>query len=229
MPLSGLVAGVDGCRSGWAVVVWGSTIEAMVVERLDDLVADVASGRLDALGLDMPLGLPLAGPRLADREARILLGPRRSSMFPTPTAACLEGIDYADANRRGRATDGRGISKQAYNLFPRIREARDAIDPDLQPRVSEVHPETSFAVMAGAPMAHPKRTEAGRRERVSALESHVGPIAALLDTGVRGARFDDLADAAAAAWTARRIATGTARFLGDDGRDDRGFHLTIAV
>ena len=41
---------------------------------------------------------------------------------------------------------GRGISAQAFNLVPKIRELRDALAPDdfapdARPRAVEVHPE----------------------------------------------------------------------------------------
>jgi len=45
-----------------------------------------------------------------------------------------------------------------------------------------------------------------------------------------GARPDDMLDACAAAWTARRMARGTAVVLGDlDARDALGFRLTITA
>ena len=39
----------------------------------------------------------------------------------------------------------------------------------------------------------------------------------------------DVLDAFAAAWTARRIATDTAWWFGDDERDVRGLRMTVAV
>jgi len=93
-----------------------------------------------------------------------------------------------------------------------------------------VHPETSFAVLRGAPCVFSKRTPEGRVERIDALRDAFPRIDALLAAAPRGARPDDMLDACAAAWTARRMARGTAVVLGDlDARDALGFRLTITA
>jgi predicted RNase H-like nuclease len=79
-----MVAGIDGCAGGWVVV----TVEAdggasRSINRVDDLsgiVADLDSGRLGAVAIDIPIGLPDEGSRRCDLEARKLIGPRRSSV-----------------------------------------------------------------------------------------------------------------------------------------------------
>jgi predicted RNase H-like nuclease len=228
------VAGVDGCRNGWVVVTTGldrgapGTVE--VVTEIEPVVARVRRGELAALGIDMPIGLPADGVRLADVEARALLGPRRSSLFPTPPAAVLEARDYADALVRCRAATGRGLSRQAFNLVPKMREVAAALDASLQPAVAEVHPETSFCVLAGAPCAHPKRTAEGVAERAARLRPCFANLDAALANRPTRAKADDVLDAFAAAWTARRMASGMATWLGDAGaRDPRGYRLTIAA
>ena len=79
-------------------------------------------------------------------------------------------------------------------------------------------PELSLAVLAGAPMAHPKTTPAGRAERIHALARVFGPeeIERHLVRPPRGARTDDVLDAFAGAWTARRRASGLHIRLGGD-------------
>ena len=74
-------------------------------------------------------------------------------------------------------------------------------------RVVEVHPELSFARLAGAPLPDRKRTPVGveRRRRLLAGAGIVLPG----EPG-RGVAEDDLLDAAAAAWTASRVAPGEA-------------------
>lgn len=76
--------------------------------------------------------------------------------------------------------------------------------------VIEVHPEVCFATLAGHPLAHPKRSWAGAEERRRLLAS--AGILVLAETGVAGERagVDDVLDAAAASWTARRHAEGSA-------------------
>jgi predicted RNase H-like nuclease len=119
---------------------------------------------------------------------------------------------------------------QSYNLLPKMREVAAVVTPDLQPALSEVHPETSFSALGGGPCLHSKRTPAGRSERIRRLRPHFAGVDDALAAPRRGATADDVLDAFAAAWTARRIACGIAEWLGDpDARDARGLRLTIAV
>lgn len=221
------VLGVDGCRDGWVAV----TLRADRV--LDVSTHPTAGAVLDAavatgatvVGIDVPIELPTDGSRPGDAEARRILGPRSSSLFPTPVEAVLDAVDYDDARARSRAATGKALSRQAWNLVPRIREVRVALAgagrADLV--VREVHPETSFAVMAGRPLTTTKKTAAGIAARLVLLDTAMSGLAeatARLGPGEPGGPrpgIDDVVDAAAAAWTARRIAAGTALRLGDGG------------
>ena len=127
----------------------------------------------------------------------MLLGPRRSSLFATPAVSVVDAPSYEEANRRARALDGKGLSVQAYGLFPRIRQVRAQLDPALVPAVAEVHPETSFAVLAGRPLAHPKRRAEGRAERLAALDGVFGDVGPLVEDHPRGAAADDVLDSLA--------------------------------
>jgi predicted RNase H-like nuclease len=74
----------------------------------------------------------------------------------------------------------------------------------------EVHPEVSFREMAGAPLEHAKRSWNGQMERRRLLAG--GGIELPDDLGSLGpVPPDDVLDAAAAAWSANRIADGVAR------------------
>ncbi len=200
--------GIDGCRAGWAAAsLRGGRLEVRVVPALTALPLEP----LDWAAIDIPIGLPEAGPRECDRLARLRLGPRRSSVFSAPVRACLEAASYREALERHRAADGRGLSKQAYNLLPKIREA-DAWAGSAPCQVLEVHPEASFAAMHGRPLQESKRSRAGRdlRRRL------------LIDCGpgwepapLAGAAEDDVLDALAALWSARRLAAGEAETLGE--------------
>jgi predicted RNase H-like nuclease len=76
-------------------------------------------------------------------------------------------------------------------------------------RLYEVHPELSFAAMAGAPLKDTKHALAGLaiRRRLLAGEGIALPPEAT------GAAEGDLLDAAAVAWSARRIAADKATVL----------------
>jgi hypothetical protein len=95
-----VLAGVDACRAGWVVALAGGTGSGGGA--FDDVEVQVVATFAEVLGLgaatvavDIPIGLPDAGPRVCDVAARRLLGPRRSSVFPAPVRAAL------DAHRRG--------------------------------------------------------------------------------------------------------------------------------
>ena len=72
------VTGVDGCRDGWVGVDLdgGGSVTVRAAASLDERLAGTAAQQV--VGIDMPLGLLASGWRAADREARALLGPRRS-------------------------------------------------------------------------------------------------------------------------------------------------------
>jgi hypothetical protein len=74
------------------------------------------------------------------------------------------------------------------------------------------YPELSFRSMGGRPLAHPKKTWAGVMMRRRLLES--AGVCPPDEPGVAvDMPPDDVADAAVAAWSAHRIALGTARAL----------------
>ena len=105
-----MVAGVDGCRAGWVLAAvprdGRGPSQVLVVPDLAYVVAELEAGRLDAVAVDIPIGLPIRGPRAADVLARARLGPRRNSVFPAPARAVLGATDYADACARSRAVCG---------------------------------------------------------------------------------------------------------------------------
>jgi len=205
------VAGVDGCRRGWVVATdYGAVSVAATI-------ADVLALDVDVVAIDMPIGLPDAGQRACDVAARRELGARRASVFATPVRACLAATSYDEALARHRATDGRGLSRQAFNLLGKIREL-DAVGPE--PRLHEAHPELAFARLLGHVPRHSKRTADGRAERLAALELDAPPACP-------GAAVDDVLDALALVHTARRIARGTAVELGDGARDRRGIRMAV--
>ncbi len=91
-----------------------------------------------------------------------------------------------------------------------------------------MHPELSFAVLAGAPMASNKRTVDGRSQRVAALATAFGDLSRLLGDPPAGARADDVLDAIVGVWTARRYVARTHRRLGGE-LDERGLRMEIVA
>lgn len=197
--------GIDACPGGWVGVVLGSegVREAVHGATLDTVAAHVPDAT--AFGVDIPIGLPVAGPRAADDAARRFLGPRRSSVFATPVLPALRAPTHAEASALSRHLTGRGVSYQAYALAPKILEA-DRWVSGIDVPVWEVHPEVSFAVLLGHPARASKKTWSGLRERLDALERAGVVLGALPGAGRAGP--DDVVDAAAAAWSTARLLRG---------------------
>ncbi|MEQ6900691.1 DUF429 domain-containing protein [Nocardioides sp. YIM 152588] len=220
------VLGVDACRKGWVGVsddgrgYFGVTIAAL-------LAAADREGPVSVVGIDIPIGLPTAGARVADRVARALVGARSSSVFTTPVRDALLAPTHREATAINVAVTGKGISQQAYALRHKILDV-DGWLPAAGRPVLEVHPEVSFATAAGGPLRHPKSTWAGGEERRAILAA-VG-LAPPSDLGRAGeyAGVDDVLDAAIAAWSARRYADGRA-ISHPDPPEDLGGGVAAAI
>jgi predicted RNase H-like nuclease len=210
------VLGIDACPAGWVGIALGPEgVRAYVEELIGDLVGAAAlDGPLDAVGVDIPIGLPDDGQRAADELATAAIGALRSAVFTTPVREALGAPDHASAVAISRSRAGFGISVQAYGLRHRIFEVEDWVRASALV-VCEVHPEVSFAAMAGAPLAVRKSTWAGVERRRELLAAEGIHLVGDLGLAGRAAKVDDVLDAAAAAWTARRIADGRARPLPD--------------
>jgi predicted RNase H-like nuclease len=245
------VTGIDGCAGGWVAVTLSFTGGPAVAPaavpatapRPDDLpslaCADVASSvavaaTLDGLplagvtGIDMPLGLLSADWRDADLLARRALGRRGVTVFAIPPRPVWECATYAEANRACRDLTGKGFSVQAWGLRRKIAEAdefrRRASSRTSLVQVYEVHPELSFAVLAGAPLSDSKHTRTGLATRRELLVR----VGITLPPKVAGVPENDLLDAAAVAWSARRIAVGQAAVLTSPAqRADDGAEIAI--
>jgi predicted RNase H-like nuclease len=204
-------------------------VDVRVVPSLGEVVSALQSARLAAAAIDIPIGLSGSGPRDCDRAARRLLGPRRSSVFPAPVRAVLDATSYSDACAISRAHCGKGVSKQLYNIVGKIREVDRLVSPHLQRQLFEACPELSFAVMSdGEPMLHNKRTAEGRAARVAALGTVLGDIASFVDAPPEGAASDDVFDALALAWTARRSLTDSCQRLGGE-LDETGLRMEVSA
>ena len=232
------IAGVDGCRGGWAVVLrelHSGRVELRVAGRLDDVLR--CPEQPGVVCVDIPIGLlDAAQPsgRVCDKQARAFLGePRGRSVFSAPVRTVLDATSYEDAVQRSRASSPHalGLSRQCWGIVPKIAEVDRLLNPGMQDRVVEVHPEVSFCAMNNdRPLIARKKDRRGVEERRDLLETAWGAdmhrvLAAPRDSVVA---VDDLLDAMAACWTAQRILTGAAATFPDEvARDSRGLRMEI--
>lgn len=225
------VAGVDGARGGWVAVVAeadGRPRELRFVEKFRDLLK---GGEFDLIAVDMPMGFPdLAqkGGRDCERAARAALPGKTSSVFSAPSRKALAARDYRDACARNG--NGIGLSKQAFNLFPKMRELDAVLRKHPACRIVEAHPELGFARLAGAPVLEKKKTPEGRKRRLALLGQHgMADIADWLDLLPRKlVAPDDVIDAAVVCLAALRIVAGKGVCLPARPATDR-FGIPMAI
>ena len=223
------IAGVDGCRGGWAVAVEDPETGARsfdLAPRWADLPAD-----LGLICVDMPIGLAEAGRRGCDGLARALLPRgRKSSVFPAPRRPMLAFERWSDANEWGKRQDGTGLTVQAWGLVAKIREldsgawARRPGAGARKPSRAGVQPDGRRRAPAGE--AHAGRP-AARRALLNAQD--FDDLDGWLGRYPRGqVQADDVLDACACLVTARRVARGQAIRLPEMPlRDARGLAMEI--
>jgi predicted RNase H-like nuclease len=203
------------------------------IAKLSDLFDSVA--RFESIAIDVPIGLLDAyevGGRECDRAVRTLLGEERGrSVFPAPVRCVLEVLNgpplpivekHQEACRRSRSSgpEAKGISRQAFNILSKIREVDDLLNarPELRLVMREIHPELCFYELAGGkPMTNGKTSRLGKEERRAALGRAFPDLDVIEKAGrTQGLHVEDILDAAAACWSAERLAVGLGRSLPED-------------
>ena len=201
-----IVVGVDQCKDGWVFIRLedGKFKSARFYRDFATGVADSSDAKV--IGVDIPIGYPDPTPerRSADTDARAMVGPRWRSVFWALPPILLDQPTWAAANQESkRLYDDRGVTKQSFALKPKIIQVAAVAAGDN--RVYEVHPEVSFVKLAGQHLKFSKKNWNGHNERRALLvDRDIAIPDYLRDVGTAGA--DDVLDAAAAAWSAHRIA-----------------------
>lgn len=232
------VVGVDGCPAGWIAAVQDLECGRFAFSIFENF-AGLLAAFPDALviAVDIPIGLnesAVPGGRQCDVEARKLLGRgKTSSVFSAPCRGVLDCSTYAEALRVNRSSSphGVGLSIQAYNITPKIREVDASMTPLIQKRVIEVHPEVCFrALNGGQAIIEGKKSVVGRkvRRRLLTRNGFSRPSRIIGEIPGKQASMDDIHDAMVACWTARRVFNGAAsRIPADPPLDARGLRMEI--
>ena len=226
--------GIDGCRAGW-VVAFQLADEPVIaiIKTLSELTPHLS--RETTVMIDMPIGLLNDDAnRRCDALARQRLRPHRSSsVFGVPPRAVTRTCDYAQANALSRELTGKGLSKQSFYLFPKIRELDDwLVNHERQGEWYECHPEVAFAQLnKGIALKASKKTEIGQAERISLLADLSGVDVALKrasqDYKRKDLMLDDCIDALVCLLTAERDQQQRIVIPAKPDKDDRG--LTMAI
>ena len=227
--------GIDGCGNGWLATIAPDldlTLAYCIFHpRLEVLLSQLPVERF--IIIDIPLGLTKESARRScDESARKFIGPRRHSVFSPPIRSASLVEDYQTANKINKQKTGAGISKQAWMINNKIKEARKAWDNGH--KLSEGHPECSFTRLKGEVLNHSKKSLLGFFERL-ALLSELGfkmiDLSKCLPSDIR-AQPDDLLDSLILCWSASKHILNEGTFLGTSdltSDDDKGIPMIIHV
>lgn len=213
-----LIIGIDGCKSGW-FSVWedqDENIQSSIFKSLNELKNFFKNENHLIIGIDMPVILSEVIPRQADQLARKLLSKKASSVFTAPTPEMLEQPNYEKASLVSKRLFGKSMSLQSWYLFPKIKDVQTMIHHENM-NIYEIHPELSFRAMNNEKVIlESKKTYEGLAIRNSLLAIHFKHF---IFEEIRNqyAKKDvmdnDILDALAVLWSAKRIQSNKASFL----------------
>ncbi|WP_022852747.1 DUF429 domain-containing protein [Thermodesulfatator atlanticus] len=166
----GILAGVDGCSKGWCVALGflRKATGAFTAEKILFCrdITEVFNLGAEVYAIDMPIGLPMEhkpGGRKCDRLARKLLGPRRASIFTPPPRKAFSFKSYEALSQSGIR-----ISRQSFNILPKIKELDLYLRKCRPKSIYETHPELVFFRLHGDFLPS-KHTSSGLNLRVALL------------------------------------------------------------
>lgn len=221
------VAGVDGCRKGWIMVLWAEGIYSFgVYEHFSDLMTQ--NPDLDRILIDIPIGLSSAAkPRTVDMLLRQELKGRSSTVFTPPCREAVYLTDYKAANDKNKLVEGKGISIQAFNICDKIREVdRYFQENDIPKKIIESHPELCFKYLnKGQVILSKKATVEGAEERLRIVEKYEPSLRQLYEqilqeTPRKDVKKDDILDAICLCLTNRLAGANNLRYLEGEQKTD---------
>ncbi|MDC3132573.1 DUF429 domain-containing protein [Opitutae bacterium] len=165
--------GIDGCRGGW-IIAWlkdDQHAEIFEVESLQPFLGKAPKKAVILIDMILYKDNEIA-PRSFDQLAKSQLEKWHSRVFPAPPKEALKAENYFDACSVSFAYSGKKISKQCYNLFPKIREANHPSIPAKQ--LIEYHPEIAFKQLnQNTVIEASKKTELGRVLRKKTIANYL--------------------------------------------------------
>lgn len=178
--------GIDGTRNGWISAEYtGRSWKIEFKQNLSKIEFDQAL-------IDIPIGLPESKIRKCDQEARDFLAPERHySVFNCPVKDAVYAENYSKACKINEEKTGKRISRQAWNITPKIREAdREAEKRDLV----EAHPEVFFKTLDKNSVVESKTSEEGLKARKKVLNKF-GDTSVIKEFERENVSKDDILDA----------------------------------
>ena len=211
------IIGMDGCSAGWFTTKIADK-QSLIFNIIEDLNDDyLKKSNLSHIGIDIPLYLSKTGKRRAEIEARFLLKKRACTIFSPPTFNVLRAKNYIDACEINFKECGNRISKQSWNLFPKIKEAQKFLENNLicQVGIFEIHPELSFMAMNDMNLIEAsKKTEIGKKIRIKLIQKFF-PSFSFESVRDQYKKYqvhdDDILDSISIVWSTQRIVDNIAQ------------------
>jgi predicted RNase H-like nuclease len=216
-----IFVGVDGCSAGWFAVFLSVENEKSCKWRVElfpkfsflfDFLREEYELEDFLLLIDIPIGLKAggSGERLSDFGARRILKTRKSSIFPVPCREAVYAESYEKACKINLELAGKSISKQAWNIVPKVREVDSYLIENeiIRENVKEVAPEICFQEFSGFSMEFSKKSLNGFFERIKTVRTVYQLTDEIVENALSKYRRkevakDDILDALAAAITAK--------------------------
>jgi predicted RNase H-like nuclease len=220
-----VIAGVDGCKDKWIAVVELNSGHTEVLEpcTFDKLYEDRS---LDLIVIDIPIGLPEKGYRRADLVAKRFLRHRHVCVFPAPTRLILDCSYREQASDRCVEVGDKRVNVFQWAIVPKVKCIDLALRQHKNPqdRFREGHPEVSFALLNQKTPLSSKKKKAGGDRRLGLLREHFS------DIQTNSPHLEDILDAYALLWTARRVRAGQeCRFPKKSQIDPFGLRMEISA
>ena len=92
------ISGIDGCKAGWVAVC---EIEGQLQVHLWPDISPLFQSDWDMVMIDILIGLLDSERRPCDQAAREILGPKRSSVFYSPTRSQVSAQSYEEVRVQG--------------------------------------------------------------------------------------------------------------------------------
>jgi predicted RNase H-like nuclease len=171
-------AGIDGSAGGWvAVVRTPHQFKVYHFSRISQIFELPIA--IDLALIDIPLGLGSSRViRGVEKLARKELSPaRHSSVFNVPVRESMQQNNYQLASQTNWEITGKKISRQSWNIVPKIKDADHALqeNPGLKKRLLEAHPELCFKYLNHAKIPVFRKRDPGQKgldERISILRNY---------------------------------------------------------
>lgn len=163
-----MLIGVDGTRNGWIYCFYEPAKE---LEFYLYPTFTVPNSDFRSMLVDIPIGLPSSELRECDQLVRKMLKSKASTVFTVPVREAVYALNYESALDINRRLQGRGFSKQFWNIRSKVIEVDTILRSNhwLVEKIIESHPEVCFLKLSGR-LLPSKHSIEGIRMRIGILE-----------------------------------------------------------